>query len=106
LNTLKRIANVFDVALIVRFAPFSRLFATIDNETFETLAVPSFVDEFGTESAPIITPHAKVIDLEDRLRKMVGIGDKHQLGQDADSAPTTPLGSPHNAAPNRFFETR
>ncbi|MBV8358602.1 MAG: helix-turn-helix transcriptional regulator [Deltaproteobacteria bacterium] len=66
LNTLKRIANVFDVALVVRFVPFSKLFAMLDNETEETLAVPSFEEEFGTEANPIVTPCAKVSGL--RLR--------------------------------------
>ena len=49
LNTLKRVANAFDVALVVRFAPFSKLLETLDSETSDTLAVPSFVEEFGTE---------------------------------------------------------
>jgi transcriptional regulator with XRE-family HTH domain len=71
LNTLKRIANVFDVALVIRFVPFSRLFEMIDNETSETLAVPNFVDEFGTQEDPITTPHSKVIDLSARLKAMV-----------------------------------
>ena len=63
LSTLKRIANVFDVALVVRFEPFSRLFAIIDNETSKTLAVPSFVEEFGTEATPITTPAEKISDM-------------------------------------------
>jgi len=61
LQTLKRIANVFDVALIVRFVPFSQLFLFIDNETTETLAVASFTEEFGSEAQPIVTPSEKVI---------------------------------------------
>jgi transcriptional regulator with XRE-family HTH domain len=67
LNTLKRIANVFDVALVVRFVPFSKLFAMLDNETEETLAILGFEEEFGTEANPIVTPSAKVIEL--RLRE-------------------------------------
>jgi len=67
LNTLKRMANVFDVALVVRFVPFSKLFAILDNETDEKLAVPSFEEEFGTEANPIITPGVKVSEL--RLRE-------------------------------------
>jgi transcriptional regulator with XRE-family HTH domain len=62
LNTLKRIANVFDVALIVRFEPFSKLFSIIDNENPQTLAVPSFVEEFGTEESPISARAEKIID--------------------------------------------
>jgi transcriptional regulator with XRE-family HTH domain len=55
LVTLKRIANVFDVALLVRFVPFSKLFEMLDSETEDTLSVPSFEDEFGTEENPIVT---------------------------------------------------
>ncbi|HUY26627.1 MAG TPA: helix-turn-helix transcriptional regulator [Candidatus Binataceae bacterium] len=102
LNTLKRIANVFDVALIVRFAPFSKLFSMIENQTFETLAAPSFVDEFGSGAARIITPKAKVIDLDDRLRRMVRIGGAQETG----GAPPTPLGSQHNPEPNRLLGIR
>jgi transcriptional regulator with XRE-family HTH domain len=99
LNTFKRIANAFDVALIVRFAPFSKLFAIVDNETFETLAVPSFVDEFGTAEAPIVTPRAKVIDFEDRLRKMVRTGGNQEIG----GVPAPALGSQHISEQNRLF---
>ena len=68
LSTLKRIANAFDVALVVRFMPFSKFFAMLDNETSETLAVPSFENEFGTEANPITTPSEKVIDLLERVK--------------------------------------
>ena len=68
LNTLKRIANVFDVALVVRFVPFSKLFELLDNESQGTLAVASFESEFGTEANPITTPSEKVIDLIQRLK--------------------------------------
>jgi transcriptional regulator with XRE-family HTH domain len=70
LNTLKRIANVFDVALVVRFEPFSRLFTIIDNETPRTLAVPSFVEEFGSEINPITTSAEKVAVLADYVREL------------------------------------
>jgi len=72
LNTLKRIANVFDVALMVRFVPFSKLLITIDNETSETLTVPSFAQEFGTENEPITTPNDKVVEMYDFLKKRTG----------------------------------
>ena len=70
LNTLKRIANVFDVALVVRFVPFSKLFVMLDNETQETLAVPSFEDEFGTEANPITTPSEKIGDMAEYLKML------------------------------------
>lgn len=71
LKTLKRIANAFDVALIVRFAPFSKLLEILRSETAESLDVPGFEDEFGTEANPIITPRHKVIDLTERLKAML-----------------------------------
>jgi transcriptional regulator with XRE-family HTH domain len=70
LTTLKRIANVFDVALLVRFVPFSKLFEMLDSETEHTLSVPSFEDEFGTERIPIVTPIEKIIDIRERLKEL------------------------------------
>jgi transcriptional regulator with XRE-family HTH domain len=70
LSTLKRVANVFDVALVVRFIPFSKLFEMLDSETESTLAVLSFEDEFGTEANPITTPGSKVIDLAHQLKEL------------------------------------
>jgi len=53
LNTLKRLASAFDVALVVRFEPFSRLvehFVTLDSSS---LNIPSFQeDEFYLETSP------------------------------------------------------
>jgi transcriptional regulator with XRE-family HTH domain len=69
LKTLKRLANVFDVALVVRFAPFSQLLDMIDGETPETLAVPSFLNEFGTGEVPIVEPSAKVSDFDESPKK-------------------------------------
>lgn len=52
LTTLKRVAAAFDVALIVRFVPFSQLVDWISGTPFvdrglssESLSVPSFEDE-------------------------------------------------------------
>ena len=66
LNTLKRVANAFDVGLVVRFVPFSKLIEMVDNETSDTLAVPSFENECGTEANPVTTPSEKEIDITDR----------------------------------------
>jgi transcriptional regulator with XRE-family HTH domain len=49
LATLKRIANAFDVALVVRFEPFSKLFKIIDSETEASLAPRGFAEEFGSQ---------------------------------------------------------
>ena len=42
LKTLKRIAEAFDVALVVRFAPFSEMLTWIDHVSAEQFAVPSY----------------------------------------------------------------
>ena len=60
LKTLKRVANAFDVALMVRFVPFSELFETIDSESPETLAVADFTEEFGTGGQAVVAPHDKL----------------------------------------------
>lgn len=54
LTTLKRIAAAFDVALVVRFEPFSRLVGWVSGTPYteqgmspESLAVPSFASDPG-----------------------------------------------------------
>ncbi len=52
LGTLKRLASAFDVALIVRFAPFSELVDYVSSLSFEHLAVPAFAaDRLLTKGA-------------------------------------------------------
>jgi len=64
LNTLKRVANAFDVALVVRFVPFSKLIEMLDTETSESLAVPGFLEEFGTEDDSVATVSGKAAKLD------------------------------------------
>ena len=45
LETLKRVAEAFDVALIVQFAPFSELMGWSDKFNPDDFAVPSFEEE-------------------------------------------------------------
>lgn len=45
LKTLMRVASAFDVALIVRFVPFSNLARWVENLSAETLTVPSFAED-------------------------------------------------------------
>jgi transcriptional regulator with XRE-family HTH domain len=45
LRTLKRLASAFDVALIVRFVPFSELVEWAENFSPDTFVVPSFSDD-------------------------------------------------------------
>lgn len=49
INTLARIAAAFDVALFVRFGPFSELVDHIVNISPEDLAVPSFAHDPGLD---------------------------------------------------------
>jgi transcriptional regulator with XRE-family HTH domain len=51
--TLQRLALAFDVALIVRFAPFSDLVQYEANLTPDTLAVPAFGEEDGKSSSDL-----------------------------------------------------
>lgn len=45
LETLKRLASAFDVALIVRFAPYSELIRWSDTFSPDSFKVPSFEKE-------------------------------------------------------------
>lgn len=72
ITTLKRLAETFDVALIVRFVPFSKLVKWVSGTPFieeglstESLAVPDFDEELksgafkfnvGTTITPEVTP--------------------------------------------------
>jgi transcriptional regulator with XRE-family HTH domain len=55
LSTLKRLASAFDVALIVRFAPFSALADWVASLSAEDMEVPDFEHDPGLErqSAPV-----------------------------------------------------
>jgi len=52
LETLQRLAEAFDVALIVRFAPFSELLDWSDRFNPESFQVPSFTEELDGSAAP------------------------------------------------------
>lgn len=47
LNTLKSLASAFDVALMVRFVPFSEIISRAANLSEEDVAVPSFSEDTG-----------------------------------------------------------
>lgn len=57
LKTLRRLAAAFDVALLVRFAPFSELAEWIARLTPERLAPASFDKEY----ASIVTPSGNIV---------------------------------------------
>lgn len=54
LSTLKRLASAFDVALIVRFAPFSQLVDWATDLGPEDLAVPAFENDQGLPRLPAL----------------------------------------------------
>ena len=45
ISTLLRLARAFDVALLVKFVPFSKLLSEFSDLSFEALSVPSFDEE-------------------------------------------------------------
>lgn len=47
LNTLKKIASLFDVGLIVSFVPFSEMIDFTEAISAKRLAIPRFVDEYA-----------------------------------------------------------
>jgi transcriptional regulator with XRE-family HTH domain len=47
LNTLKKLASVFDVGLIVSFVPFSEMIDFTESLSHKRLAAPGFVDEYA-----------------------------------------------------------
>ena len=61
LRTLNRLAAAFDVGLLVRFVPFSRLVGEMTDVTPEQLAVPSFEsDRALCDEAPAMTSPANI----------------------------------------------
>jgi len=67
ITTLKRIAAAFDVALVVRFVPFSQLIAWVSGTPFvdsglssKSLAVPNFSDETQAATLASIPPQVNV----------------------------------------------
>lgn len=58
ITTLERIAEAFDVALLVRFAPFSEFVDSVASMSRKSVAVPSYEKENGlseTEEEPAVT---------------------------------------------------
>lgn len=65
LSTLKRLASAFDVALVVRFVPFSQLVDWFDELPPERLVVPSFDNDSGLN----VSGDATVSTLDDRVQR-------------------------------------
>ena len=64
IETLRRVAEAFDCALIVRFAPFSELARWSEEFEPDSFTIPSFDDDIGfierksSKSAGALVPHA------------------------------------------------
>lgn len=54
ISTLKRLASAFDVALIVKFAPFSELIKFKENFSSHDLQIPSFNEEFDLSADELV----------------------------------------------------
>jgi len=63
LNTLRRLAQAFDVALIVRFAPFSELVDWTLNLSPEALSPPDFEHDAALAPKPYIFDDAEMMRL-------------------------------------------
>ena len=61
LKTLQRLAAAFDVALIVKFAPFSELMRLTENRSADVLAVASFDMEQAAATAPAEADTARLV---------------------------------------------
>lgn len=64
LNTLKRLASIFNVGLIVSFVPFSEMIDFTDAFSRKRLAIPSFADEYEK----MARRYAKPKDAQDTLQ--------------------------------------
>jgi transcriptional regulator with XRE-family HTH domain len=72
LNTLKRLGSTFDVALVVRFEPFSKLVDHFAKLNSSALNVTSFeADEFRAESSPSGTLDRLNVALRTQFGKQV-----------------------------------
>ena len=73
LETLKRVAEAFDVALIVQFAPFSELMGWSDKFNPDDFAVPSFEEEVNnTKSFTAMREKERI----DKILKLVSCSPK------------------------------
>ncbi len=102
LNTLVKLSSALDVALVVRFAPFSELASWEEDLTAASLAVPSFDNDRGFMDAtiPKSTSDATfAITLESRETASPTLTSdetdyEHQMPKELPDAATSPLVTP------------
>jgi transcriptional regulator with XRE-family HTH domain len=100
LTTLRKVAAEFDVALIVRFAPFSELVDWVGGLSSESLTVPSFDEDFdrvrpaaGSEQSKIQQPREET-EVQAEEAEIVAML-RAPLTQRLAKIPQEPTTSPH-----------
>jgi transcriptional regulator with XRE-family HTH domain len=83
LETLRRLAEAFDVALIVRFAPFSEFLDWSDRFSSDAFRVPSFPEELQSSAAPEESEKAPI---ETQCAPSLAGDDLSWLGNSFDAA--------------------
>jgi transcriptional regulator with XRE-family HTH domain len=101
LETLRRLAEAFDVALIVRFAPFSELLDWSGKFSPDTFQVPSFSEELQAQERGAVQKDAPAAMATDettrpgaiethRFNAVLGVGDTNK-GMITNTALPNPL---------------
>ena len=62
ITTLKRIARTFDVALVVKFAPFSEFIDTVGGMSRKSVAVPSYDQEAAADEQDSVESQLEVVN--------------------------------------------
>jgi transcriptional regulator with XRE-family HTH domain len=102
ISTLKRLAAAFDVALVVRFVPFSYLVKWVSGTPFvenglstERLAVPSFDEEMNVDESDLVRddePFKTLPDVPERHgNKVVCIDEANSLRGTKQQSPLAPV---------------
>jgi transcriptional regulator with XRE-family HTH domain len=82
LRTLKRLASAFDVALIIRFAPFSELIKWTEGFSPDSFAVPSFSDDLAlSEPETVSEREIKSAAIPTPLQEKVSGADRQKFWQ-------------------------
>lgn len=82
LKTLKRLAAAFDVALLVRFVPYSELVRWRENETNESLAVATYEEDAAREKQESRIPPYRKGSQESAGRPVSGASHLRIIGRD------------------------
>jgi transcriptional regulator with XRE-family HTH domain len=79
LTTLKKIAAVYDVGLLVEFVPFSQLMKRVSGTPYiergyspDTMNIPSFDEEMALQESLPVSPSAQVEQLTQMMKRFAG----------------------------------